>query len=1108
MSERIQSSFAGRFAPLGFLCSVEAFFVFLILNEWVPDALWRMEDKIAIAVGGGIVLLYILALRVYKAVARRSCLILSQFVLLAITLWALLAKGCEVAYPIVFFLLVFWQFFIFFTSYRGVLSESFSGKELMSAHGFSLALFCFFFAFNPIFLDKPISSGNYFLIVPAALAFIYSFCIRVPAIGSEHERREGSKGIFRAPHGKEGSYLLVAESMVYVWLCLFLMLWQGAGSNVHTPYFVGGLCAGSFLVAVFSKEGRVRSFCFLTLLLAGGMLIWGAYARPEMGKNFSHGLWIGLLAGGFFGAVLTYLKGLQGRFSLPVRESWAQTFRVLLFAGILVDCFLARKFLFMEYKLQNSTLILIFTVAFLVLFLIALPKYFLRFLTTVIMGIFFRVRLRGGENLPKSGPVLIVANHASFADMLLILSTTERLVRFPMRAAFYDNIFLHPFARWGKAIRLPASASVSQTKAFLETVRKLLKAGECVCIFPEGEITYNGVMGSFRASVEHYLPADMKVPVIPLYIGHAWGSLFSRYTTNRGAFSRKYPHFVSLNYGEPIPKDSSKFALRQRIAELGADAEKEPHPSDRPLHYQMAKNARLHPFRKLLCDYEGKEFTCFQTCVASAIFSRKIRQLAGESHYVGVLLPNCSASALCVCGVLMADKVPAMLNFTASNEAMQYAIKKADLKLILTSRKFLAKLNKEPLPQMVFLEDIAASVGKLEKLGMALAVALLPHQELMNLLSPKSHRDVMQTACLLFSSGSTGIPKGVMLSHHNFNSDIHSFLSVMGFQSSDVMLGSLPLFHAFGMNTAFWLPVMVGCKVVYIPNPLDCDSVGKAAEKHKATILLATPTFLQAYMRKCPPERFRFVRLAISGAEKLRKDISEKFDAENAAKIVLIEGYGCTELAPIAAINIGETFENLGKIRGKEGSIGPALPGLCARIVDPVTREELAPNEEGLLEIKGPNVMQGYLGEDAQTRDVIRQGWYNTGDIGKMDEKGYITLCGRYSRFSKIGGEMVPHELVECAINERIGADSKLAVVASIQDAAKGEALLVLHTALPIGVDEIITSLRSTLPNLWVPKAGNFVQVDEIPILGSGKLDLAKLRQMALDVAEKRKSGV
>ena len=252
MSERIQSSFAGRFAPLGFLCSVEAFFVFLILNEWVPDALWRMEDKIAIAVGGGIVLLYILALRVYKAVARRSCLILSQFVLLAITLWALLAKGCEVAYPIVFFLLVFWQFFIFFTSYRGVLSESFSGKELMSAHGFSLALFCFFFAFNPIFLDKPISSGNYFLIVPAALAFIYSFCIRVPAIGSEHERREGSKGIFRAPHGKEGSYLLVAESMVYVWLCLFLMLWQGAGSNVHTPYFVGGLCAGSYLLAALA----------------------------------------------------------------------------------------------------------------------------------------------------------------------------------------------------------------------------------------------------------------------------------------------------------------------------------------------------------------------------------------------------------------------------------------------------------------------------------------------------------------------------------------------------------------------------------------------------------------------------------------------------------------------------------------------------------------------------------------------------------------------------------------------------------------------------------------------------------------------------------------
>ena len=747
------------------------------------------------------------------------------------------------------------------------------------------------------------------------------------------------------------------------------------------------------------------------------------------------------------------------------------------------------------------------TLAFVIIAILALPDFTMRIFVMILTNTLYKVRISGAKNIPESGPVLLVSNHASFVDALLISACSSRLIRFLMHEDYYNKPFLKPLARFTGFIKVPSHGVKNMTVMF-EEVKKALRNGEAVCVFPEGRISKNGLMDEFRAGYSMMLPEGMDIPVIPVRIGMIWGSIFTHYYgKEKIRIPKELPHPVSITFGKRISGDIDAFELRQIISEMGADTEMVPRAKDRPLHYQMARNAKRHPFRTLFADYGGKEVSTFMAFVGSAIFSRKIRKMvAPDCEYVGVMLPNCAASAIASCAVMMADKVPAILNFTASKDSVRYAIDKAKITHILTSRKFVEKIKYDVLPEMVFMEDIAATITKWDKFVMAAGAVILPHQEFMNIISPVSHRDVMRTAAVLFSSGSTGIPKGVMLSHHNFNSDIHSFINVMNFQPKDVMLGSLPLFHAFGMCTAFWLPVMVGCKVVYVANPLDCEAIGKAMTKHKATILLATPTFMQAYMRRCTPEQFSTVRLAIAGAEKLRVDISEKFDRQNNGERVLIEGYGCTELSPIVAINIGSSIDELGKERGKEGSIGPAMPGICARIVDPVTRQPLPHDTEGLLEIKGANVMQGYLGEPQLTADAIHDGWYNTGDIGTIDVNGYITLCGRISRFSKIGGEMVPHELVECTVNEIIGADSKQAVVASIPDSAKGEALIVIHTAMRMTPDEIVTEMRARkITNLWIPKSTNFYEVPAIPMLGSGKLDLAALRQMAKDIAENGK---
>ena len=293
------------------------------------------------------------------------------------------------------------------------------------------------------------------------------------------------------------------------------------------------------------------------------------------------------------------------------------------------------------------------------------------------------------------------------------------------------------------------------------------------------------------------------------------------------------------------------------------------------------------------------------------------------------------------------------------------------------------------------------------------------------------------------------------------------------------------------------MPLYYGSEVTMLPNPLDASGVGQVLRERKCTILFATPSFLQLYMRRCDGNDFKSLRLVIAGAEKLRDDIADKF--HKMTGLVIAEAYGCTELSPVVSINLAHSVLELGVKVAQRGSVGPSLPGICAKIVNPSTFELLPEDTDGLLIVKGALVMKGYLNDPEKTNEAIRDNWYVTGDIGRMDRNGFITLTGRLSRFSKIAGEMVPHELVEREINNIIQPDSRILAVTGAPDNEKGEHLVVFYTDSELlAPEQVVRQLRERkIPNLWIPKAENFIKIGELPMLGSGKLDLARLSEMA-----------
>jgi acyl-[acyl-carrier-protein]-phospholipid O-acyltransferase/long-chain-fatty-acid--[acyl-carrier-protein] ligase len=602
----------------------------------------------------------------------------------------------------------------------------------------------------------------------------------------------------------------------------------------------------------------------------------------------------------------------------------------------------------------------------------------------------------------------------------------------------------------------------------------------------------------FRRGFERIIKG-IDVPIIPVNIDGIWGSIFS---FSGGHFLWKWPRTipypVRITFGEPLPPTAAAPEVRQAVAGLGVDAFQRRRRYMKPLARSFMQAAQRHPRRFAMADGRTPKLTFGDALVKTVFLARRLRPLWRDQKMVGILLPPSIPGALVNWAALLLGKIPINMNYTSSNESIASCAKQCELKTVVTSHQFLEKVPLQPPGELIFAEDLALNPGFSEKIAALLAVKLLPARLLELFLGVSRPPPLDDTATVIFSSGSTGEPKGVMLSHFNLASNVAQLEQVFHLHEGDRILGILPFFHSFGFTGTLCLPALAGIGVVFHVSPLDAQVIGALASKYSVTMLLSTPTFLNSYARRCPPEAFGSLRIVMAGAEKLPERIAQSF--EDHFGIRPLEGYGCTECSPVVAVNTYDFraayFRQVG---AKRGTIGHPLPGVGVRILDPETGESLPVDKPGLLLVRGPNVMVGYLNQPDKTAEVLRDGWYNTGDIAAIDEDGFLRITDRLNRFSKIGGEMVPHVRVEEKLHELLEADGQVLAVTAIPDEKKGERLVVIHTLKEGLLRVCLEKLSKTdLPALWKPRPDQFVFVEKLPYLGTGKLDLRKLRDIAL----------
>ena len=532
------------------------------------------------------------------------------------------------------------------------------------------------------------------------------------------------------------------------------------------------------------------------------------------------------------------------------------------------------------------------------------------------------------------------------------------------------------------------------------------------------------------------------------------------------------------------------------------DVALEPLPSGwRSLPRAFLQTARRRWSKEAMADSLKVSLTYGSALTRALALSRALGRELGPEPYVGVMVPPSVAGTVANLALLFLGKIPVNLNYSASQAVIDQAIAQCGIKQVVTSQKFLDRVKLSPSGTHIYLETMPDKVGRLDKVWAATVAKVVPEALLGSFLPGLKAERLDATATVMFTSGSTGDPKGVVLSHGNILSNVHQMRQHLQLDPLDVVaLGVLPFFHCFGFTVGIWTILLLGKKAVYHSNPLDAKVVGDLCAKHEVTLLAASPTFFRHYVQRCQPEQFRHLFHLLLGAEKLKPEVATLI--EETIHLAPLEGYGTSEMSPVAAVNVPfaiATSEGKPINGNRRGTVGRLLPGTMVRATDPETGLDLPRGTEGMIHVKGPQIMTGYFNNPEATAKVLQDGWYASGDLGYLDLDGFLIITGRLSRFAKIAGEMVPHEGVEAAIMTAAGLEERAVVVTSIPDPKRGERLVVVHLPWQTSPAEVCRKLiGSDLSKLWIPAVADFIEVAEIPILGTGKLDLKAIREVAL----------
>jgi len=734
-----------------------------------------------------------------------------------------------------------------------------------------------------------------------------------------------------------------------------------------------------------------------------------------------------------------------------------------------------------------------------------LPHSLARIIASVVLKRRYKVTVLGFENLPESGAALLLGNHISWIDWALVQIACPRPLRFVMLRSIYETWYLRPFFKLFGVV--PISSGHSRDS--LQTINELLRKGEMVCLFPEGAISRNGQLGKFYSGYERAVEGVESGVIIPFYLRGLWGSKFSR--ADEGLRDSRAPSLrrdIIVAFGKPLPLETKVENLKQKVFDLSIGAWESYTKTLDPLPLAWLKTVTRHRSDVCTVDASGVRLSRRRFAAATLSFASNMN-LDPSTDNVGLLLPAANASAIANMAVMLRGCTAVNLNFSAPPAAVAAAIKEAEIRQVFTSRMFEERLQEKGVDvqamlagaEICYMEDIRERIPQWLLIANLVQVSVFPARLLYWMHGRR--RGLEDPAAILFSSGSEGKPKGVVLSHRNIQSNCKQISDVLNTRVDDVVMACLPPFHAFGLTVTLIMPLIEGIPIACHPDPTDVLGIARAIAKYRATILFGTGTFLSLYARnrKIDPILLESLRIVVAGAEKLPEQVRHDFQLK--FNKYILEGYGATETTPVASVNVPDAVDtNDWKIQvgQREGSVGLPLPGTSFKIVDPETNEELPLGEDGMILISGNQVMQGYLNDEEKTDQVILEQddmrWYVTGDKGHITPEGFLVIVDRYSRFAKIGGEMVSLGSVEeharGVLTDRIDVDL---AAAAIPDARKGEKVIVLVTDAELEKTLREKMIAAGTPPLMIP--GKVIKVDEIPKLGSGKTDFSALNKLA-----------
>lgn len=904
--------------------------------------------------------------------------------------------------------------------------------------------------------------------------------------------------------------------------------------NIFLSVLALGIFAGSLamlLLGVYKSSGDLSLFRLTLNLLVG--LVFGVALVGVLSKNYIEratipigviGMSLSVLAmsfapydfilaffyfsfGIFGGLFITPLFAIVQFFSTDKNIGKALAF--LNFSqSIFSLVFVAIGFVFLQLDLGfRAIFVLVFGIVLLagVYSFRQLPHLFARFLLLPALKLGYKINIEGIENLPQSGAALLIGNHISWIDWLILQVASPREIRFVMFRDVYEKWYLRWFFNFFHVI--PVS---SFGKSAIKAVRKHLQNGELVALFPEGHISFNGQIGKFERGFELAIK-DLGLNIVPFYLRGLWGSTFSMAQKHFKELSlRAGKREIIVSFGQQLSGDTTADVLRQRVVELSFSAWENFLQGQKPLQYQWLQRAKENAFHLCIADSTGKELSHLRFMVSVFIASKRLKLLLANQTNVALMLPSSVAGAITNVSLFCLGKVAINLNYTSSAKTIRQNITKAGVKNVVTSRAFLEILEKrgfnfkdELKNEAIFLEDLLETVSKKEKTLHLLSALFLPTFILEFLYCKKS--SINDTAIILFSSGSEGQPKGVELTHKNLLANIKQVMDLLNFSKDDVMINSLPIFHSFGLTVTMLLPLCEGVSLISLADPTDSANLGKLTAKYKGSILFGTSTFFRLYIKskKLSPLMLKSVRIAIAGAEKLNMNVKKEFKVKFG--IDIFEGYGTTETTPVVAVNMPNALDstNLSELFfNKDGSVGLPLPGTIIKIIDPNTNQELPAGEDGLIIIGGSQVMRGYYDDESLSQkatitiDNVR--YYKSGDKGHIDKDGFLSIVDRYSRFAKIAGEMISLSSLEEEIKQVIDPEIDFMCVA-LSDDKKGEKIVLLHTSTELDIKTLINKSK-ILP---IAHPHTYFTVDEIPKLGSGKSDFYTAKVLAESLANK-----